>query len=164
MSRLVYACKFDLDGPRSWGLVTHAYQSWIEHHYRERRGVKNFNIDVETGMISGSIPADHKIDFESFEAEKNRVIRIGWGYPVDGDVGLEWRNEIRIGKFQGVCSVEHLISVGSVEYSIRPLQFILGSPGVIRQLCTDNSVKIGDMVVKATPYPLGIASINLSNC
>lgn len=86
-------------------------------------------------------------------------MRLVWAYPSDADKGLEWRNEIRIGSFDDLCSVEHLISISSIDYRITPAHLALGSPGVIRYLCSENAVRIGDMHVKATPYALDSSNV-----
>jgi hypothetical protein len=52
-----------------------------------------------------------------------------------------------------LVSVEHLISIDSVDYRITPTRLTLGSPSVIRRLCSEAAVHIGDMRVIATPYP-----------
>jgi hypothetical protein len=92
------------------------------------------------------------LEFERFTSANGQVKSLRWAYPAETDQGLEWRNDIRLGLFEDRSSVEHLISIDSSEYRVAPAQFALGSPSVIRNLCTDATVKIGDMRIKATPY------------
>ena len=54
----------------------------------------------------------------------------------------------------------HTISINSTEYRIIPANFSLGSPSVIRQLCANHAVHIGDMQVSAVPYPLHIRGVS----
>jgi hypothetical protein len=100
-----------------------------------------------------ALPTGHSIVRNLFVSGRGRVVRLQWAYP-DSDPGLEWQNEVRIGAFEKTCSVEHLISINSIDYRIAPARLALGSPAVIRQLCSESAVQIGDMQVRATPYPL----------
>jgi hypothetical protein len=97
---------------------------------------------------------------EHVAAGKGEVVRFVWAYPSDVDQSLEWRNEIRIGAFNESCAVEHTILINSIDYRITPAHLPLGSPGVIRHLCSQNAVQIGDMRVKATPYPLDTSNVD----
>jgi hypothetical protein len=159
MARLVYACRFDVPSAAGFAAVLAEYGSWIERHYRERRGLLEFKYDLATAESASALPARHIIQRDRFAGQKGEVVRLVWAYPVAADPTLEWRNEIRIGGFKEGCAVEHLISISSVEYTIIPAQVSLGSPGVIRRLCSTGSVQIGDMTVKAQVYELDTASV-----
>lgn len=139
--------------------VLSAYSGWIERHYRERRGLPEFKFDVGADGPIPDRPTGHSITREMLTSQKGKALRLSWAYPVDGDQDLEWRNEVRIAAFGELCAVEHSISVSSIEYRIVPARLELGSPGVIRRLCSDIAVRIGDMTVKATPYPLSTDSV-----
>ena len=160
MARLVYACRFDVPSPAGFAAVVAEYSGWIEQHYRERRHLPEFKFNLATADPVPKLPARHNIQREHFADQKGEVIRLVWAYPVDADPSLEWRNEIRIGGFKDSCAVEHLISINSVEYTIMPARVSLGSPGVIRRLCSTASVSIGDMTVKAQAYDLGTAGVD----
>jgi hypothetical protein len=159
MARLIYACRFEVPTKTRLSLVLSAYNAWVNTHYRERRGFCNFAYDLAAGSPVPELPTGHSIVRDHFVREKDEVVRFLWSYPSEADEGLEWRNEVRTGAFGGVCAVEHLISISSIDYRITPAQLALGSPGVIRDLCSQNAVQIGDMFVKATPYPLGVGDV-----
>ena len=159
MARLVYACRFDVPSNAGFARVLTEYSGWIEQHYRGRRNLPAFKYDLAAADPASDLPAGHIIQRDRFAAQKGEVIRLIWGYPVDADPTLEWRNEIRIGELKEGCSVEHLISISSMEYTIIPAQVSLGSPGVIRRLCSTGSVQIGDMTVKAQAYELGTNTV-----
>jgi hypothetical protein len=139
--------------------VLSAYSKWVERHYRERRGLTDFNYDLSADAPVPGVPQGHTIHRDRFVGRNGEVVRFVWAYPSDADGGLEWRNEVRIGAFGTDCAVEHLISISSIDYRITPAQLALGSPGVIRNLCSENVVQIGDMRVKATPYPLAVGDV-----
>lgn len=159
MARLIYACRFEVPITAGLAPVISAYSKWVERHYRERRGLTNFKYDLGVDAPVPSLPQGHTIHRERFVGGKGEVVRFAWAYPSDADEGLEWRNDVRIGAFDQHCAVEHLISISSIDYRITPAQLALGSPGVIRNLCSQNAVQIGDMHVKATPYPLGVGDV-----
>ncbi len=159
MARLIYACRFEVPLSAGANPVLSAYSSWIERHYRERRGLAAFNYDATSDAPVSDLPSGHTLVRDHFVSATGDVTRLVWAYPADTDEGLEWRNEIRIGAFGEVCAVEHLILVSSVDYRIAPAHLALGSPSVIRQLCSDTAVRIGDMQVKATPYPLDVRAV-----
>jgi hypothetical protein len=160
MARLLYACRFDVPSGAGFATVLSEYSGWIEQHYRDRRGLPDFRYNVATGELVSTAPAGHTIQRDRFVGQNGEVIRLVWAYPMDDDPTLEWRNEIRIGGLKDDCAVEHLISINSVEYTIIPAQVWLGSPGVIRRLCSIGSVHIGDMTVKAQAYELGTKSMH----
>ena len=101
-----------------------AYREWIEQHYRERRGVEGFAFDPSTNELLGSLPSGHILKGNQFTTDRGHVESIEWAYPADNDVTLRWRNDIRIGEFDEICSVEHLIwiefdRVSSLTCSVR---------------------------------------------
>lgn len=154
MARLVYACRFEVPSTSGTGLVLAAYSEWIERHYRTRRGVQEFACDLSPSGTIAALPNGHVLKRDHFEADLGQASVIEWSYPADNDDTLRWRNDIRIGGFDASCSVEHLIRIESIDYQVSPAQFALGSPSVIRRLCSDQSVYLGEMRVQATPYPL----------
>jgi hypothetical protein len=160
MARLVYACRFDVPSKDGFAAVLAEYSNWIEQHYRSRRGISDFKYNLANTDAVLGLPEGHTIQRDYFVSKNGEVVRLGWAYPVDNDPTLEWRNEIRIGGLQDDCAVEHLISISSVEYSIIPARLSLGSPGVIRRLCSTASVEVGDMTVKAQAYDLGADSVH----
>lgn len=159
MARLLYACRFDLASASAFAEVSDEYSGWIERHYRDRRGLADFSIDVSSDESQPSLPDRHLFQRQKFAGAGGEVLRLIWAYPVDNDSGLEWRNEIRIGSFGDACAVEHLISINSIDYTIVPTQVLLGSPGVIRRLCTTRSVQVGEMSIEAKAYDLGSESM-----
>jgi hypothetical protein len=160
MARLVYACRFDVPAQDGLAQVLAEYSGWIERHYRQRRGLPSFAYDLAADGAVPDLPQGHIIQRQKYVGQNAEVIRLIWAYPVDGDPGLEWRNEIRIGGLSNGCAVEHLISINSIDYTIIPAQVSLGSPGVIRRLCSDRSVTIGEMSVEAKAYRLGTDNVD----
>jgi hypothetical protein len=154
LARLVYACRFEVPSTSGVGSAVTAYREWIERHYRERRGLRLFDYDLSTNGISTTVPAGHLLKSNHTATDLGQAVVIEWAYPADNDDTLRWRNDIRIGGFDGRCSVEHLIWIESIDYQVSPAQFALGSPSVIRRLCSDQSVLVGEMQIRAAPYPL----------
>lgn len=160
MARVIYACRFEVPTSSGLTVVTSAYSSWISSHYRNRRKLPSFSLDIaDTVAPVPEVPEGHFLSLENFVGTKGQARRINWSYPSDTDEGLAWRNEIRLGAFGDRCSVEHLVSIDSTEYRVAPAKFALGSPSVIRQLCADAAVQVGDMQVKATAYPVTSESV-----
>lgn len=153
MARLIYACRFEVPG-KELAEILAAYSKWIEGHYQERRRIADFNLDLANDEQIPTLPQGHTISKSRFVGTKGEVATLVWSFPADTDEGLQWRNEIRFGKFGELCGVEHLIYINSIDYRITPAQLALGSPSIIRDLCSANAVQIGDMHIKATPYPL----------
>lgn len=160
MARLIYACRFEVPIADGLSSILSAYSKWVEKHYQDRRGIADFHFDIGADSPVPDLPSRHTILREHFVAGENEAVRFIWAYPSDADQSLEWRNEVRIGGFDQYCAVEHTISIGSIDYRIAPAELPLGSPSVIRHLCSENSVLIGDMRVKATPYPLGVSNVD----
>ncbi len=152
MTRLVYACRFDVATNAAYADVLAEYGQWLERHYRERRGLPEFTYSLTGDEPAPALPVGHIIERQTFARQNAEVTRLVWAYPVDDDPGLEWRNEVRIGRLSELCAVEHLISINSTEYTILPPRISLGSPGVIRRLCTGHSVTIGKMSIEAKAY------------
>jgi hypothetical protein len=159
--RLVYACRFEVPSADGASPLLAVYRDWIENHYRNRRGLKAFEYTLDAGAVPSGLPPEHTLNTERFVSGSAEVIQIEWAYPAERDPTLRWRNEVRIGSFEVACNVEHLIWIESIDYTVSPAQIVLGSPSVIRQLCSKTTVRIGDMEVKGTHYTLrsdGIAS------
>jgi len=154
MARLIYACRFQVPASEGAKPVLSAYGDWISRHYVERRGLSGFTYNPASGGAVPELPPGHTLIEDHFVGATGEITRLIWAYPADGDGDLEWRNEIRVGVFGENCAVEHLILINSIDYRITPTRLSLGSPAVIRQLCSETAVQIGDMQIKATPYPL----------
>jgi hypothetical protein len=156
MARLIYACSFEIECDEGLAPVLTAYSNWISAHYRERRGIQAFNLEELKGDVPiGSLPiAGHVISRDRFRDDGGEVVQLQWAYPSDKDEGLVWRNEVRIGVFDTRCAVEHLIWIDSVEFKIAPPGIQLGSPSIIRQLCSEYSAHIDEMRVQAAPHRL----------
>lgn len=159
MANLLYACRFEVPIAAGLAPVLSAYSDWITRHYQQRRGLSDFSLNLASRESLPQVLPGHSLLRSIFASEKGDVVRLEWSYPSDTDPGLVWRNEVRIGAFGQFCSVEHLIWIESIDYNISPPQIALGSPSVIRRLCSDSVVQIGDMRVKATPYPLPVKGV-----
>ena len=154
MARLVYACRFEVPAANGLDEVVAGYRDWLVGHYRRQRGIVNFSFEPAQSGVASILPNNHSLSSAVYEADGSKAVRIQWSFPDDDDAGLHWSNEIRVGEFDERASVEHLISIESVEYSVAPPRLQLGSPRVIRDICTKAPAYIGDMQVQATPYPL----------
>ena len=154
MSRLLYACRFDVAASDGDACVLPTYRDWIVQHYRGRRQLPEFNFNLEETSDNEDVPEGHSLSSSVFKDSEDRVVRIRWSYPDDKDDGLRWANEVRVGQFGDRCGVEHLIAIESVEYNVLPARLLFGSPRAVRDICTQTSAFIGKMEVKAAPYPL----------
>lgn len=161
MTRLIYGCRFDVPDSIGTNQVVAEYSNWIQGHYRLRRGIQDFRFDLMDEAESVSLPPGHSIVVDRLATPDSsaRIVRLQWTHPADSDPGLQWRNDVRVGDFNGQCSVEHQISISSTDYRMMATGLNFGSPGVIRRLCSRNAVMVGDMSVKATPYPLGSSDV-----
>jgi hypothetical protein len=159
MASLVYACRFEVPSSELTPVID-AYRHWIEHHYTERRGIADFSFDLLTSVTSVTLPSDHSLKSVHYVTGAGEVITIEWSYPADHDTTLRWRNSVRIGRLTSCCSIEHLIWIDSVEYQISPVRFALGSPSVIRSLCSEQSVYVGEMKLQANAYALKATNVS----
>lgn len=154
MARLVYACRFDVAADEGIASALSTYKDWIVGHYRGRRELPEFNFDPEITATPEGLPTGHSLISSIYADGSERVVRIRWSFPDDTDAGLRWANEVRLGQFGDRCSVEHLISIESVEYSVAPARLLFGSPRAVRDICTKVPAYIGKMQVRAEPYAL----------
>jgi hypothetical protein len=135
MARLVYACRFEVPSKRGLAHVLASYRDWLAHHYRKRRRIDGFSFDPAQTIEAEGVPGGHALSSMVYEAEPGKAVRIRWSFPDDSDVGLRWSNDVRVGQFEDRCSVEHLISIESVEYNVAPARLLFGSPRVVREIC-----------------------------
>jgi hypothetical protein len=161
MARLIYACSFEIESIEGLPPILAAYNNWIVKHYRERRGVQSITLDLKGDEPIGLLPLPgHVLSRDRFLDDGSEVVRLQWAYPSENDEGLVWRNEVRIGAFDASCNVEHLIWIDSVEFKVAPPQISLGSPSIIRRLCSEHTARVGDMSVKAAPYRLTVHGVD----
>lgn len=154
VARLVYACRFEVLTTAGLDEVVIAYRDWVVDHYRDRRKIANFSFEVgQTGKVE-FLPDRHGLSSSKFSTDAGNVASIRWSFPDENDAGLRWINDIRVGQFGDRCSVEHLISIESVDYNIAPARLMFGSPRVVREICSKTPAYVGDMEVLATPYAL----------
>lgn len=153
MPRLVYACQFEVSVEQGVQSLLNLYSTWINTHYARRYGIEALNCVFSAGACPpANLPLTHTLAFDEVSSSDGLVIRINWTFPDDRDQSLRWRNEVRIGELIDLCVVEHLIWIDSAEFRIAPAAITLGSPAVVRRICTDQIVRVGDMRVRATPY------------
>lgn len=152
MARLVYGCRFDLRDTDGLSNVVDAYRIWLEDHYIRLRGISDFSFNpTKLGHVD-DLPDNHSLSSIIHEINSDKVIQIRWYFPDDKDTSLRWNNLVRIGQFYNLCSIEHSISIESIEYNISPARLSIGSPRVIRDICAEIPAYIGDMEVLAKPY------------
>lgn len=149
MSRLIYACRFDLPLDRGLDWPRLAYQDWLARRY-----------GLPYDQLTDNLPKRHDISTSKHEIDGEIVETISWSFPHDEDEYLLWRNNIRICKSNEFISLEHTIWIDSLEFRIAPVRFAVGSPKIIRRLCAESSVRIGDIEVRATPYRIDINDID----
>lgn len=150
MSRLIYACRFDVEGDDAIDRILSTYTSWIEQHYH-RMGLEGFQFKV--GVTADQAIQDaHALSSKMYSHEDAQVLQIRWSIPDSSDPGLRWTNEVRIGQFKNRCGVEHLISIESVEYNVAPTRLLFGSPRAIREICQRSPAYVGQMQIRAEPY------------
>jgi hypothetical protein len=160
MSRLVYACRFDIQGVEAEAFVLKEYKRWIDRHYNTKSRIDNFTFEFSGGAIDpATLPSGHHISVENLSSESGTVYVIRWSFPAETDDTLAWRNEVRIGAFGDVVGVEHTISIDSVDFRVAPARIDIGSPRVIRRICAGQTVLVGEMHVRATPYRLDMDGI-----
>lgn len=158
MARLLYACRFDVENS-SFDELHAAYREWIQRHYSKWHELHNFAVDFAQTCTSPVEPLiDHRLNYKLFDAGTQKVGQIEWSYPAEAP-GLRWRNDVNIGALGIRNCIEHLVSVDSTDYHVTPASFALGSPGVIRQLCSAHTVLVGDMHLRAEPYPVDIRNV-----
>jgi hypothetical protein len=160
MTRLVYACRFDVAADDGIASVLSTYEDWIVRRYRDRLKRADFNFDPEVVGIHDDVPERHSLSSSIYQDADERVVRIRWSFPDDIDDGLRWANEVRVGQFGSRCGVEHLIYIESVEYSVSPARLLFGSPRAVRDICTKTPAFIGEMQVRAEPYALKQNGLN----
>jgi hypothetical protein len=83
-----------------------------------------------------------------------------WRFPSDADASLYWRNEVKMLGGPTGARVEHLIWIEAVDFLISPATIALGSPGVIRRICSSWPVKVGDIEIRAQPRPFQAGGIS----
>ncbi len=154
MTRLVYACRFDVISDDGINNVLTTYQDWILQHYRERLQIADFSYDPRVPGDCSDVPTGHSLSTSVFQEESGHVARVRWSFPDIADDGLRWANEVRVGQFGDRCGVEHLISIESVEYNVSPAKLLFGSPRAVRDICAKTPAYIGEMQIKAEPYAL----------
>lgn len=158
MPRLVYACRFDVEGA-TLNDLHQAYATWIEHHYHARRSLPGFALNWNALVGNAATPIEgHELGYAFFDSGKGKVCRINWGFPDDDDSAIRWQSAVTLGETDQRVCVEHLVSVESTDYFVAPARLILGSPGVVRQLCATHTVRVAEMRLRAEPY-----SVELKN-
>jgi hypothetical protein len=161
MSRLVYGCRFDVQGSEAEASVLKEYKRWVERHYNTKSPIDNFTFDFD-GRIDNlaNLPSGHHVKVERLSSEAGTAYTLEWSYPSETDQTLLWRNEVRIGTFGDGVALEHAISIDSIDFRVAPAKIDIGSPRVIRRICTGQTVRVGEMHVRATPYRLDVDGID----
>lgn len=154
MAQLIYACRFEIPGKDNLDAVYTSYQNWLTYHYKHRHSITNFQIVLTKTQEINDLPTNHALSTAIYSSDTGRATRVRWRFPDDRDSGLLWSNDIRIGQFEDRCSIEHLIFIDSVEYSVAPARLLLGSPRVVRDICARSPTYVGDMRIEAAPYNL----------
>jgi len=118
MPRLVYACRFEVPTEAGLDAVADAYQDWLVRHYSERRRIAEFAFDPKQTSQALGLPEQHNLASTVYKSGAATAVRIRWSYPDENESGLRWSNEVRIGQFGNRCSIEHVILIESVDYTL----------------------------------------------
>lgn len=153
MASLLYATRFEL--PRSEGLegVLARYEQWIDARYDV--GGAHAPVAIKLSRDADlDLPKGHLLEFREHQFGGLRAAVLEWTFPAGPSDSLMWTNSIRVGELEDCIALEHSISVSSREFVISPPRLAVGSPQVIRQICAELDVRIGEMQLRATPYPI----------
>ena len=150
--RLVYACRFEIPDDSAYEQILDAYQSWINHHYSKKRGIDGFFFSLYENNFDGKLLSEHVLSSKTHKTDCGEACAIEWSYPDNVNDTLKWRNFVRLGRVRGASLVEHSIFIQSIDYQISPARVLLGSPSVVRKLCSGQTVRVGEMRIQATPY------------
>lgn len=145
----MYACRFDLPLDKGLEWPRSAYQDWLARRY-----------GLPYDQLEENLPKRHSISVSKYEVNSDIVEIITWAFPHDDDDELLWRNSIRLCKTDSLVSLEHTIWIDSLDFRVAPVRLAIGSPKVIRRLCAESSVRVGDIDVKATPYRINSGDID----
>ena len=146
MAHLVYACRFEIQDELS--VVAEEYRKWFVDRYSK------LDFDPLRTSQAGDLPDQHSLSSTVYSNDGGIVCCINWFFPDDKDKGLRWINDIRLGQFGDLCSIEHKILIDSLKYNVAPVRLDLGSPRVVRDLCFRNPINVNKMEFRATPYIL----------
>jgi hypothetical protein len=146
MARLVYACRFEVQDKLS--AVAEKYREWFIDRYSD------LNFDPLETSQAGNLPDQHSLSSKFYSSDEGSVSCISWFFPDDKDRGLRWINDIRLGQFGDLCSIEHKILIDSLEYNIAPVRLDLGPPRIVRDLCFGTPINVNEIEFRATPYIL----------
>jgi hypothetical protein len=161
MSRLVYACRLVVPAISTIDPILQRYTDWVERHYRDKHGKREFAFDVaHEGACPLHLPPDHTLEARQWRTEAGVVHSLLWRFPSDADASLYWRNEVKMLGGPTGARVEHLIWIEAVDFLISPATIALGSPGVIRRICSSWPVKVGDIEIRAQPRPFQAGGIS----
>lgn len=160
MARIVYACRFDI-ATSNRDSVIQSYFDWIAHTYATRYKQHDIEIAFQYDRPTEIEPLPgHKVSYKNYHSDDKHVLEILWNHPSDLDNSLQWQNKVRLGFFQNLISLEHVITIDSIDYKVAPAPVILGAPSVIQSLCSKNVVQVGDMRILATPYKFALKDID----
>lgn len=154
MARVIYASKFEVAATNGIDPAGGAYRDWIIGHYRGRRKISDFSFEPTISMAYEELPENHSLSCKYYSNSGSEISHIKWSFPDDADNDLMWVNDIKIGRLDDRCIVEHQILIESIGYSVSPARLSFGSPRVIRDICASSDAHVGDMQIRATPYVL----------
>lgn len=154
MARLVYASRFEIPAGEGLNPASSEYGAWITDWYQDRMHLSKFAFEPGRTEAVANLPAAHSLSSRLYADENGSACHIQWEHPSQSFDGLRWTNDIRIGRFGERCVIEHQILVESVDYTVAPVRLLFGSPRVVRDICAKTTAYVGDMQLRASPYPL----------
>lgn len=161
MARLIYACRFDLQKSLGVETIIEQYEKWIEQHYSRKFKLNELILHLRASRdFTPFLPQHHHLESKVSSDGDRHVHAINWSFPSDHDPSLIWRNEVRVGLLETNVGLEHAIWLDSNDFLVAPARVEMGSPRIIRQICKNQTVHVGEMQIKATPYeikPGGVA-------
>ncbi len=132
--------------------------AWVRQWYQQW---KSIDIDLpEPGKPLAPLPS-HLIQVSEQRATSGEAVwKLIWRYPDNRDDTLFWETTALLALADGLVEFSLILKVGSAEFEIKPAQYWLGRPRIVRSLVEKYPCSLGDRLLHGGPMALGAEDVH----
>jgi hypothetical protein len=129
---------------------------WIRLNYEQRYSISARLNEID---FKRALPLGHRLDERMDALDNHRIASIHWSHTHEPDPSACWHVDLTIAHDEAVLELTTELRISALDGSIRPLDFDLGQPRILREIIALSRASVGDWPLPDTVETLEAAQV-----
>lgn len=160
----VYGVQFQIrpEAPATSGSLLESVRGdvvdWVKQWYQQWKSIE-VPVPADGGRAAPS--SDHLIQTTLQKAGTGEAVwQLSWRFPDNRDQSLFWETNCLVAVADGKAEFSLLLRVGSLEFEVKPAEYWLGRPKIVRTVVEKYSCILGERRLLTKPMLLGAEDVH----